>query len=56
MKLFRKLINKQRGKQKFCVNERSVNDTAFKSNTEIVTGWREHFETLATPSENNNFD
>ena len=43
-KLFCKLVDKQRGKLKVCVNELLVNGKIYKSVNEILGAWREHFE------------
>ena len=51
-KLFHQLINKQRGKQSYCVNEVTVNG---KNDTEILQGMRQHFAALATPTNSTDF-
>ena len=51
-KLFYKLIDKQRGKLKFCVNELSVGEVTYNSASGVLTGWKEHFSKLATPDNN----
>ena len=51
-KLFYKLIDKQRGKLKFCVNEVSVGEATYSSASGVLTGWKEHFSKLATPDNN----
>ena len=56
MKLFYRLVNKQRGKLKHCVNELSVVDTVYKSENEILTAWRQNFEAIATPVDYQDFD
>ena len=53
---FYKLVDKQRGKLKHCVNELSVNGHTYKSESEILHAWREHFGGLAIPTEHKNFD
>ena len=52
MKLLHKLIDKQRGKLKFCVNELSVDEATYSSASGVLTGWKEHFSKLATPDNN----
>ena len=54
--LFHQLINKQRGKQNYCVNEVTVNGDTFKTDTEILQGLRQHFAALATPTNSADFD
>ena len=49
-KLFHKLVNKQRGSSRHCVNELSVNGQVYKTDITILDGWRDHFKSLATPS------
>ena len=56
MKLFYRLVNKQRGNLRHCVNELSVDSTVYKSDSEILSAWRQHFSSLATPSDNPDFD
>ena len=56
MKTFFRLVNKQRGKLKYCVNELSVNGTVYKSENEILLAWKEHFGSLATPTDHQDFD
>ena len=56
MKTFFRLVNKQRGKMKYCVNELSVNGTVYKSENEILLAWKEHFGSLATPTDHQDFD
>ena len=55
MKLFYKLVNKQRRKLKNCVNEFSVDSKVCKSESEILTAWHRHFGTLATAANHPNF-
>ena len=55
-KTFYKLVDKQRGELEHCVNESSVNGHTYKSESEILHAWREHFGGLATPTEHKNFD
>ena len=54
--MFYKLINRQRGKLKFCVNELHVGTRVYDSNSGILAGWHEHFKDLATPADNPSFD
>ena len=56
MKTFFRLVSKQRGKLKYCVNELSVNGTVYKSENEILLAWKEHFGSLATPTDHQDFD
>ena len=44
------LVNKQRGSSRHCVNELSVNGQMYKTDITILDGWRDHFKSLATPS------
>ena len=55
-KLFHKLINQQRGRLSGCINELYVGSTVFKSENEILNGWHQHLERLATPQDSPNFD
>ena len=55
-RLLHHLINKQREKQKYCVNELSVNGEVLKTDTEILQGWQQQFSALATPSNDADFD
>ena len=55
-KLFYRLINKQRGNVRHCVNELSANGEVYKADGDILTGWRDHFMSLATPSDDAKFD
>ena len=55
-RLFHQLINKQGEKRNYCVNEVTVNGDTFKTDTEILQGWRQHFAALATPTNNTDFD
>ena len=55
-RLFHKLISKQRGKVKYCINELSVNGNIYKTEDDILHGWQEHFSNLATPSYDDDFD
>ena len=56
IKLFFRLVNKQRGKLKYCVNELSVDGTVYKSEGEILSAWQKHFGALATPADHQDFD
>ena len=55
-RLFHRLINKQRGHSKQVVNELHVGDKVFSTPLEIQQGFKEHFELLATPSDDQSFD
>ena len=54
--LFYRLINKQRSKLNVCVNELHVGESTFRSDDEILGGWRKHFGDLAIQSSNPLFD
>ncbi|MEW8547953.1 MAG: reverse transcriptase family protein, partial [Candidatus Thiodiazotropha sp.] len=54
--LFHKLVNKHRGKLGACVNELHVDGSTFKTETDILEGWRQHFGNLASASTNPLFD
>ena len=56
MKLFYRLVNTQRGNLRHCVNKLSVDNTVYKSDREILSAWRQHFSSLATPTDNQDFD
>ena len=55
-KLFQRLINKQRGGSKHCINELHVGDKVFNTSSRILEGFREHFQTLASPSDDPSYD
>ena len=68
-KLFHKLINRQRGKVSNCINELHVVCKAsncinelhvasdmFRTKNEILCGWHQHFNQLATPKDSPAFD
>ena len=55
-KLFHKLVNKQRGRLKHCVNELHVGGKVYYSSTGILDGWRDHFGSLAVPDATCGFD
>ena len=55
-RLFHRLINKQRGHSKQVVNELHVGDKVFSTPLEIQQGFKEHFDLLATPSDDQSFD
>ena len=55
-KLFHKLVNKQRGRLKHCVNELHVGGKVYDSSTGILDGWRDHFGSLAVPDTTCGFD
>ncbi|MCG8045488.1 MAG: reverse transcriptase family protein, partial [Candidatus Thiodiazotropha endolucinida] len=54
--LFHKLNNRQRGKLSNCINELHVNDRVYKTDADILNGWRQHFEQLASPCFDDRFD
>ena len=54
-KLFHKLIRRQRGVSDSKISELDVNGTTYKGKN-VISGWKTHFQTLATPSDNLNFD
>ena len=49
-RLFHRLIKKQKGRLKQCVNEH-VNGNIYHTETDIMEGFREHFQALATTNE-----
>ena len=55
-KLFYRLINKQRENVRHCVNELSANGEVYKTDGDILTGWRDRFKSFATPSNDAKFD
>lgn len=55
-KLFYRSMNRQRGNPKYCVNELSANVQVYKTEDKILVGWKEHFESLATPGSSKDFD
>ena len=55
-KLCHKLVNRQRGNKRTCVSELNANGQVYKTDSEMLNGWRDHFKTLATPDENGEFD
>ena len=54
--LFHKLINKHRGSLGVFLNELHVGDSTFRTDGEILQGWRQHFGDLAKQSSNPRFD
>ncbi|MCG7868271.1 MAG: reverse transcriptase family protein, partial [Candidatus Thiodiazotropha taylori] len=54
--LFHRLIKKQRGRLKQCVNELHVDDNTFHSEAGILEGFRQHFHSLASEREVPGFD
>lgn len=56
MNLFYKLIDKQRGKLKSCINELNVDGTVHNTDADILEGFREHFQNLATSKDSDMFD
>jgi hypothetical protein len=55
-KLFHKLIRQQRGKLNRVIDELLVGDSVFKTDTEILIGWKNHFANLAKESDRMDFD
>lgn len=55
-KLFHKLINKQIGNSEGYVSELTANGQVYRTEEGILKGWRGHFEALATPNDNEDFD
>ena len=52
-----KLVKKQRGNQRFCVNELHVDGKVYNDFGEgVLQGWFQHFKSLAEPSVNADFD
>ena len=52
IKLFHKLINRQRGRASTCVNKLHVGEETFRTENEIlISGWHQHFKQLATPKD-----
>ncbi|MCG8033052.1 MAG: endonuclease/exonuclease/phosphatase family protein, partial [Candidatus Thiodiazotropha taylori] len=49
--LFHRLIRKQRGRLRQCVNELHVNGNIYHTEIDIMQGFREHFQSLAASSE-----
>ena len=56
MALFHKLVNKQRGKLSSFINELHVGGDVLRGNKDILTGWHQHFNQLATPTQETDFD
>ncbi|MCG7866749.1 MAG: hypothetical protein JAY74_10300 [Candidatus Thiodiazotropha taylori] len=54
--MFHRLIRRQRGGSLQCVNELKVGDKVFTTKSEILEGFREHFCSLASPSDDPSFD
>ena len=53
---FHKLIRQQRGKLDRFIDELHVGDSVFKTDTEILIGWKSHFANLAKESDRMDFD
>ena len=53
---FHKLIRQQRGKVNKFIDELHVGDSVFKTDTEILIGWKSHFASLAKQSDRMDFD
>jgi hypothetical protein len=51
-----KLVHKQRGKLNRVIDELHVSDSVFKTDTEILIGWGNHFANLAKESDRMDFD
>ena len=56
MALFHKLVNKQRDRLSSYINELHVGNSTYRSEQDILSGWHQHFKTLATPSDESYFD
>lgn len=56
MALFHRLVNKQRGRLSSFVNELHVGEDVYRSQDDILSGWRQHFKQLATPTNESCFD
>jgi hypothetical protein len=46
-----KLVHKQRGKLNRVIDELHVGDSVFKTDTEILIGWKNHFTNLSKESD-----
>jgi hypothetical protein len=55
-KLFHKLIRQQRGKLNRVIDELHVGDSVFKTDTELLIGWKNHFANLTKESDRMDFD
>ena len=54
---FHRLVNKQRGKPSSFINELQVGEDVLKGNKDILKGgWYQHFNQLATPTQETDFD
>ena len=51
-----KLVHKQRGKLNRVIDELHVGDSVFKTDTEILIGWKNHFTNLSKESDRMDFD
>ena len=49
-------MNKQRGKLSSFINELHVGEDVLRGNKDILTGWHQHFNQLATPTQETDFD
>ena len=54
--MFHRLIKKQRGRLKRCVNELQVNGNTYYSKDDILEGFIEHFQALAKSNDVPRFD
>ncbi|CAC5376262.1 unnamed protein product [Mytilus coruscus] len=48
--------NAKKGKLKNCISELNVQDNIYKSDEEIILGWRQHFDKLAQPANDSDYD
>ncbi|KAK3105231.1 hypothetical protein FSP39_020278 [Pinctada imbricata] len=55
-RLFYKLVNKQRNKQHDTTDHIILDGSVYSEYDNIIEGWKLHFENLAKPKENNDFD
>ena len=49
-------MNKQRGRLSSFINELHVGEDILRGNKDILTGWHQHFNQLATPTQETDFD
>ncbi|CAG2187006.1 unnamed protein product [Mytilus edulis] len=55
--VFYKLLGKKKkGKLKNCISELNVQDNIYKSDNEIIVGWKQHFNKLAQPANDPEYD
>lgn len=55
-KVFHKLISNQKGKSASIMTELTVGQETFKTENEILEGWKMHFSKLAEKSDPEGFD